>query len=555
MTIEGQGSLAERLAGVEEIECVTPDLNGVPRGKVMTGEGFLSGRRLQLARGVLLQCIMGGYPPARFYGSDDGDLALVAEPTQVHRLPWSNTPRAFAICDAQELDGTPSGLSTRGLLKQVVARYAAHGWQPVVATELEFFVFAPNTDPNEPFQAPLGPDGRRELGYSAFSVSSNNGLRPFFEDVYRCMDALGLVRDTFMHEMGTSQFEINFLHGDPVLLADQTFLFKHLLKEVALKHGLIVVCMAKPLAKTPGSSMHIHQSIVELDGGRNIFSEADGEPSAAFRHFIGGQQACLADFTPFFAPHVNSFQRLCHPYASPNNACWSHDNRAAGLRIPASGASARRVENRLPGADANPYLAIAASLAAGLYGLEHELEPSPAIQGEFEVPEELTLPCTMYDALRRLRGRRAGARTVRQRVRRRLRGDQEHGADQLLRRDQPLGTSRPGSPGLIHRGTFLALCHPSAASRRQGRGVGCRLRHPASCPGASLGLQRCASRAVRERRRLPCTGPEVRCGGFLLFRALYFATLLMLTGSGLLQHLPGASAWRRTRSTACGSAR
>lgn len=137
MTIEGQGSLAERLAGVEEIECVTPDLNGVPRGKVMTGEGFLSGRRLQLARGVLLQCIMGGYPPARFYGSDDGDLALVAEPTQVHRLPWSNTPRAFAICDAQELDGTPSGLSTRGLLKQVVARYAAHGWQPVVATELD----------------------------------------------------------------------------------------------------------------------------------------------------------------------------------------------------------------------------------------------------------------------------------------------------------------------------------------------------------------------------------------------------------------------------------
>lgn len=256
MTIEGQGSLAERLAGVEEIECVTPDLNGVPRGKVMTGEGFLSGRRLQLARGVLLQCIMGGYPPARFYGSDDGDLALVAEPTQVHRLPWSNTPRAFAICDAQELDGTPSGLSTRGLLKQVVARYAAHGWQPVVATELEFFVFAPNTDPNEPFQAPLGPDGRRELGYSAFSVSSNNGLRPFFEDVYRCMDALGLVRDTFMHEMGTSQFEINFLHGDPVLLADQTFLFKHLLKEVALKHGLIVVCMAKPLAKTPRFDAH-----------------------------------------------------------------------------------------------------------------------------------------------------------------------------------------------------------------------------------------------------------------------------------------------------------
>ena len=149
--------------------------------------------------------------------------------------------------------------------------------------------------------------------------------------------------------------------------------------------------------------MHIHQSIVELDGGRNIFSEADGEPSAAFRHFIGGQQAAWRTSRPF-APHVNSFQRLCHPYASPNNACWSHDNRAAGLRIPASGPSARRRES--PAGRRRQPPAIAASLAAGLYGLEHELEPSPAIQGEFEVPEELTLPCTMYDALRRLKAAR-----------------------------------------------------------------------------------------------------------------------------------------------------
>lgn len=402
MSSDLDSPLAERLAGVEEIECVTPDLNGVPRGKVMTGEGFLTGRRLQLARGVLLQCIMGGYPPARFYGSDDGDLALIAEPTQIHRLPWSDEPRAFAICDAVELDGKPSGLSTRGLLKRVLARYAERGWSPVVATELEFFVFAPNPDANEPFQAPLGSDGRREIGHSAFSVSSNNGLRPFFQDVYRCMEAVGLERDTFMHEMGTSQFEINFLHGDSVLLADQTFLFKHLLKEVALKHGLIVVCMAKPLAHTPGSSMHIHQSIVD-GAGRNIFTDASGDATPAFRHFIGGQQTCLADFTLLFAPNVNSFQRLCHPYASPNNACWSHDNRAAGLRIPASAPVARRVENRLAGADANPYLAIAASLAAGLHGIERGLEPTAAIQGEFEVPDELLLPCTMYDAMQRLK--------------------------------------------------------------------------------------------------------------------------------------------------------
>jgi glutamine synthetase len=404
MTSVGLSSLAQRLTGIDEVECVTPDLNGVPRGKVMTCEGFLDGRRLQMARGVLLQCIMGGYPPARYYGSDDGDLALIPDPAQIHRLPWSHPPRAFAICDANELGSTTScGLSTRGLLKTVIARYAARGLAPVVATELEFFVFAPNTDPTQSFQPPLGLDGRREDGQSAFSVSTNNGLRPFFNEVYACMAALGLPRDTFMHEMGVSQFEINLLHGDPLLLADQTFLFKHLLKEVALKHGLSVVCMAKPLAHTPGSSMHIHQSVVEIDSGRNVFSDEAGQETATFRHFIAGQQVCMADFTALFAPNVNSYQRLCHPYASPNNACWSYDNRAAGLRIPASLPVARRVENRLPGADANPYLALAASLAAGLHGIENALEPSAPIQGEFVVPDNLSLPCTLHAALERLK--------------------------------------------------------------------------------------------------------------------------------------------------------
>jgi glutamine synthetase len=403
MAAMDRAALAERLSGVVEVECVTPDLNGVPRGKVMTLEGFTEGRRLQLARGVLLQCIMGGYPAAQFYGSDDSDLALTPDPSQIHLLPWSDTPRALAICDADEFDGSSSGLSSRGLLKQVLARYAAHGWQPVVATELEFFVLAHNPDPLRPFQPPLGLDGRREDGGGAFSVGSGNALRPFFEEVYRCMAALGLPRDTFMHEMGVSQYEINLWHGDALLLADQTLLFKHLLREVGLKHGINVVFMAKPLAHTPGSSMHIHQSVVEQGTGKNIFTTADGRASAAFFQFIAGQQAAMPDFTALFAPHVNSYQRLCHPFASPNNACWSEDNRSAGLRIPASAPAARRVENRVAGADANPYLILAASLAAGLHGIEQQLQPSAPLQGEFVVPDELLLPCTMHAALQRLK--------------------------------------------------------------------------------------------------------------------------------------------------------
>ncbi|PAV48777.1 glutamine synthetase [Pseudomonas sp. HAR-UPW-AIA-41] len=396
-------ALREQLSGVVEIECVTADLNGIPRGKVMTVEGFLSGRRLQLARGVMLQCVMGGYPAARFYGGDDGDLVLNAVPGQVHVLPWSKPSRALAICDADELAGQGSGLSTRNLLKRVVANYRAKGLEPVVATELEFFIFDRHGDPQQPFLPPVGVDGRRESGFSAFSVTSGNGLRPFFEDVYRCMDAVGIPRDTFMHEMGTSQFEINLIHGEPLLIADQTFLFKHLLREVALQHGLLAVCMAKPLAHTAGSSMHIHQSVVDAQG-RNIFTADDGEATPAFYHFIGGLQASLADFTLLFAPNINSFQRLCNPYASPNNACWSYDNRSAGLRIPASGPEARRVENRLPGADANPYLALAASLAGGLYGMEQQLQPSTPVSGEVEAPSELLLPDSLQEALRRLRG-------------------------------------------------------------------------------------------------------------------------------------------------------
>jgi glutamine synthetase len=392
---------AERLAAVDEVECVTPDLNGIPRGKTMTAEGFLSGRRLQMARGVLLQCLMGGYPPARFYGSDDSDLSLRADPRQIHLLPWSETPRALAVCDALEIDGSPCALSTRGLLRRVLADYAALGLTPVVATELEFFVFAPNPDPREPFQPPLGLDGRRETGASAFSIGAQSGLQPFFAEVYRSMAALGLPRDTFMHEMGTSQFEINFPHGDALLLADQTFLFKHLLREVALKHGLIAVCMAKPLGGVPGSSMHLHQSLVDEDG-RNVFSDADGEPSAAFASFIGGQQAALGELTLLLAPNVNSYHRLAQPYSSPNNLCWAWDNRAAGLRIPASETQARRVENRVPGADANPYLALAASLGAGLYGLVEGVQPAAAVQGSFEVPDALRLPASMSEALHRL---------------------------------------------------------------------------------------------------------------------------------------------------------
>ena len=404
MTIEGQGSLAERLAGVEEIECVTPDLNGVPRGKVMTGEGFLSGRRLQLARGVLLQCIMGGYPPARFYGSDDGDLALVAEPTQVHRLALEQHSARL-----RHLRCAGTGWHA---VRAVHPRPAQAGGgalrRPRLATGGGHRTGVLRLRPEHRSQRAVpGPLGRMAGASWAIRPSACLQQRPaaVLRGRYRCMDALGLVRDTFMHEMGTSQFEINFLHGDPVLLADQTFLFKHLLKEVALKHGLIVVCMAA--AGEDAGQLDAHPPEHRRTGRRA--KHLQRSRWRAFRRvpplhrrpagLPGGLHALLraaCELLPAPLPSLRfAEQRLLVPRQPRRRPAH-----------PGQRSFARRVENRLPGADANPYLAIAASLAAGLYGLEHELEPSPAIQGEFEVPEELTLPCTMYDALRRLRRRR-----------------------------------------------------------------------------------------------------------------------------------------------------
>lgn len=396
-------SLSQRLAGIAEVECVIADMNGIPRGKVINAQAYAQGRRVQMAHGVLVQCLTGEYPDPRYYGYDDSDFILRTIPEQLHVTPWTVSPRALALCEALEVDGTPSRLSSRSMLRRVVERYQAHGWSPKVATEIEFYVFEHNPDVLQPFRPPVGLDGRREIGSQAFALGSVTGLQPFFAELKAGMAAVGIPCEAVMHEMGLSQYEVNFIHDDPLLIADQTFLFKYMLHEIALKHGLIAVCMAKPLSKMPGSSMHIHQSVVD-QAGQNIFTDAGSQQATPlFQHYIGGLQAGLGDLILLMAPNINSYQRYCHTYASPNNLCWSQDNRRTGLRVPASEPDARRVENRVPGADANPYLAIAATLAAGLHGIERQLQPDLPAQGEFQVPDDLRLSCTLHRAIRRLR--------------------------------------------------------------------------------------------------------------------------------------------------------
>ncbi|HEY8973508.1 MAG TPA: glutamine synthetase family protein [Burkholderiaceae bacterium] len=361
--------------GISDVECLFPDVSGYPRGKLMPASAFAAGAELRIAQAIPMQCVTGDYSYDPIFPDQDPDVALVPDYATVRPVPWAGVPRALAIHDCFELNGEPCRFAPRSILRDVMARYEKRGLRAVVAPEIEFYLTAPNDDPAQPLRAPAMRGGRAEVGQSAFSLNTLNEHAVFWTEFRAALDTLGVQADTWIHEVGLTQFEINLLHDDPLAVADQAFLFKYAAKEVALKHGLNAVFMAKPIAGQPGSSMHLHQSVVDADG-RNVFSNADGGESLLFRQFIAGLQANLPSLMLLFAPFVNSYRRFVRQSQAPVNFHWGYDNRTAGLRIPRSGPAARRVENRVAGADANPYLVIAATLAAGLDGIERALPPS-----------------------------------------------------------------------------------------------------------------------------------------------------------------------------------
>ncbi|MBV8679012.1 MAG: glutamine synthetase [Aquitalea sp.] len=380
---------------VRDVELAFADVSGFARGKTLPAKAVIKGQELRIARAVAIQTCVGEFPDYRFYGENDPDVVLRPDFATLRPVPWAKTPRAMVVCDNIDHDGSLSPLAPRSALQNILARYQARGWHPVVAPELEFYIFDAHANPEQPFQAPQLRTGRRETGFDAFSFSTLNDLEGFFDDLYQACEQLGIQTDTYVHEMGPSQFEINLKHGNALELADQTFLFKYALKEIGYQHGLTVVCMAKPLPGQPGSSMHLHQSVVDGQG-RNVFSQADGEASPEFFHYIGGLQQYLPHLMPLFCPSPNSFRRFVKGLAAPVNVSWGVDNRSVGIRVPVSGPEARRVENRLPGCDANPYLSLAASLGAGLLGVEEKRSPSEAAVGNvFNGEDAATLPNTL----------------------------------------------------------------------------------------------------------------------------------------------------------------
>lgn len=366
---------------VEEIECVTPDFAGIARGKVMPASKFLRESEIRLPVSIYFAVITGEYADVdhpELYS--DGDITLIPDLSTARAVPWAGEASLQIIHDVVDRHGVPIPFAPREVLRRVLRAYEAKGWTPVVAPELEFYLTKPNTDPDYPLEPPVGRSGRQSTGSQAFSLSAVDEYDAVIEHIYDYAEAQGLEIDTIIQEAGAAQLEVNMMHGDAMKLADQVFLFKRLIKEAALRCGCYATFMAKPMALQPGSAMHIHQSVLDQDG-KNIFTAEDGEASPLFEAFIGGQQKYLPACSALTAPYVNSYRRLVKYMSAPVNLEWGFDNRSTGLRAPRASPQARRVENRLTGADANPYLALAGSLAAGLIGMEEGTVPRPPVTG------------------------------------------------------------------------------------------------------------------------------------------------------------------------------
>lgn len=393
---------------VTEIECLVPDLTGVARGKIMPRAKFTDERGMRIPEAVLGMTVTGNYPEhddayLRAISATDRDMILKADPATITMVPWGADPTAQVIHDCYFSDGTLVDFAPRTVLRRVLKLYAERGWKPAIRPEIEFYLTARNVDPDQPLRQPIGRSGRAETSRQIYSIDAVNEFDPLFEDIYDYCDAMELDVDTLIHEIGAGQIGMDFLTGDPLDMADKLFYFKRMLREAALKHDMYATFMAKPLADEPGSAMHLHQSVFDLQGENNLFSNPDGSPSRAFYHFIGGLQRYMPSAMALGAPYVNSYRRLVRHATAPVNVQWGHDNRTVGFRVPEAAPGERHVENRVIGADANPYLAFAVTFACGFLGMTQALEPTPAATGSAQ-SHDFELPQGLPEALRLLRG-------------------------------------------------------------------------------------------------------------------------------------------------------
>jgi glutamine synthetase len=328
--------------------------------------------------------VLGGTIQATGLGFDEGDAdrACVPVPNTLFAAPWMGPSVAQLQVQMLDHDGGPFYGDPRHLLDAVLDRYAAHGLKPVIAIELEFYLVDVERTPAGHAQPPRSRyTGRREGRTQVNSMHELESVSDILNEITAACEAQGVPTGAALAECGPNQWEVNLRHvADARAACDQAIRFKRIVKGVAHRNGVEATFMAKPYADQPGSGMHIHVSVLDVDGG-NAFASDDALGNDLLKQAAAGLLETMPDAMAIFAPNANSYRRLRPELYVPMNATWGYNNRGVAVRVPVSGPVDRRVEHRVAGADANPYLVAAAVLAGMLHGIERKLSPPPPLVG------------------------------------------------------------------------------------------------------------------------------------------------------------------------------
>ena len=332
-----------------------------------------------------------GYPMAS-WEQGYGDFDLNPDFSTLRRIPWLEAT-ALILCDVGWHDGKPVKPSPRQILRGQIARARKLGFEPMFGTELEFYLLKETyAEAFDKHYRDLTPSVQYNLDYHILATTYSE---PFIGAVRKGMKAAGIQVESSKGEAWPGQQEINFHFADALTMADNHVIYKNGIKELAHHHGCSVTFMAKPDHTWIGSSCHVHSSLWRK--GRNTF---DGE-SETFRQYLAGQIACTSELAIFMAPNINSYKRYAAGTWAPTTLAWGHDNRTCGFRIVGHGQHLR-TETRIPGADVNPYLVIAALIAAGLYGIENKLKLPPAFTGNAYESDVKRFPHSLREAIMEL---------------------------------------------------------------------------------------------------------------------------------------------------------
>lgn len=389
---------------IETLETFMVDVNGVLRGKRVPVSKALSVFKggVRMPRSAFAVDIWGHdvLEAGLVTQTGDNDGVCRAVPGTLCRTPWMSVPTAQVMMTMQAAEDKAFFADPRQVLKRVLGFFQKEGLTPVVAVELEFYLLDSKRDERGFPQPPLSPrTGQRVQASQMFGLGEVEDFGAVLSDINRACTMQGIPADTTISENGPGQYEINLYHvPDALLAADYATMLKRVIKGAARKNGMEATFMAKPYGDRSGNGMHVHFSILDKDGN-NIFAGDDYHGSDLLRYAMGGLLATMTESAAIFAPNFNSYRRFMPGSHAPTRIAWGYDNRTAALRVPESDLEATRIEHRVPGADANPYLAIAAMLAGAFHGIQGHMDPGEPLTGSVYESNARHLPDVWEDAL------------------------------------------------------------------------------------------------------------------------------------------------------------